>query len=398
VAALALPYTLYTEGWSRNYLGMGYGFESPARYVGTLRAYLAAVHLYAWPFLLACPALLLGLAEGRWRRIGAFGVVAGVVVFVVAITARPSLASFGVLVGISLPAACAALFFILRRERRGEHGAFLRSGAGPIALCLALSVALYAGLAPTPYFRYLVGILPLFALVTAMTLEGLARGRASIVIVLVLALGLFDGIQRLPFFLGNALHRSIGSIDPATIARGMPQTWFYGREEPNRVAFVMLEQRHNRFPKDLWLVEYLDELVLDYDGPVEVAIRHLWANAGPDDVLVVRYEHFPFMFYTDITVFRWDEAGSLERLPDWIFMHGFYRGRLPERIRLGLDRYERVSLDGIENLWENAPEPHYHHFRTPTKGTPLKLLRLRPGESHELPTPSPEGSGSERRR
>jgi hypothetical protein len=35
--------------------------------------------------------------------------------------------------------------------------------------------------------------------------------------------------------------------------------------------------------------------------------------------------------------------------------------------------------------WENAPEPHFHRFWTPNSGRDVRLLRLREGESKELP-------------
>jgi len=75
-------------------------------------------------------------------------------------------------------------------------------------------------------------------------------------------------------------------------------------------------------------------------------------------------------------VVRWDEASSLKTLPDWIFAHGYVRGRLPEDILDAFDRYEKVPLDAREFFWENIPEPYLHQFRTRTRGPAVSLFRL----------------------
>jgi hypothetical protein len=84
------------------------------------------------------------------------------------------------------------------------------------------------------------------------------------------------------------------------------------------------------------------------------------------------------MFYTDLQVVRWDEAASLERLPEWIFFHGLRRQALDARVRVSLHRYRRVPLDAREIRWENIPEPYWHLFRTRREGPRVRLYRLRP--------------------
>jgi hypothetical protein len=91
----------------------------------------------------------------------------------------------------------------------------------------------------------------------------------------------------------------------------------------------------------------------------------------------VEYEHYPFMFYTDLRVVRWDEAPSLRRLPEWIFFHGPRREELDAAIRGSLGRYRRVPLAGRETRWENVPEPYWHWFQTRREGPLVQLYRLR---------------------
>ena len=106
-------------------------------------------------------------------------------------------------------------------------------------------------------------------------------------------------------------------------------------------------------------------------------IRHLWREAAPGETILVQYEHFPFMYYTDLHVVRWDEAASLERLPEWIFFHGPRREGLDAAIRGSLGRYRRVPLDVRETGWENIPEPYWHWFQTRREGPRVRLYRLR---------------------
>jgi hypothetical protein len=85
------------------------------------------------------------------------------------------------------------------------------------------------------------------------------------------------------------------------------------------------------------------------------------------------------MFYTDLQVVRWDEAASLDRLPEWIFFHGLRRKPMDARIRRSMHRYHRVPLTAREMRWENIPEPYWHRFRTRPEGPAVKLYRLREG-------------------
>ncbi len=76
---------------------------------------------------------------------------------------------------------------------------------------------------------------------------------------------------------------------------------------------------------------------------------------------------------------RWDEAASLQRLPEWIFIHGLRREPMDARIRRSMHRYHRVPLTAREMRWENIPEPYWHRFRTRREGPAVKLYRLREG-------------------
>jgi 4-amino-4-deoxy-L-arabinose transferase-like glycosyltransferase len=390
VAALCLPFFLYTRGWSRDYLGLGFGFESPARFASTLRAVLLEVHLYAWPYLWTLlAACLLCL-----RRARAAATLVLCSFWLLAIVWVPSSTSFLALLILTAAGSGLALWSVVRAER---DGARLGDGVPAIALLLAVSVLVHVLLAPTPYFRYLTGLLPFFALVTAMTVDSIAGGRKFVAAALIAALCTTDLVMRAPLWLGTRVASRISQVRASPPGADDRREGELAWHEADVLSAAMLRQESNPLLVHPWASDYAAELAGDYDGPVEAVIRHLWREATPKDAILVQYEHYPFMFYTDLQVVRWDEAESLERLPEWIFFHGLRREALDARIRGSLHRYRRVPLDAREIRWENIPEPYWHRFRTEREGPRVRLYRLRQGgvsRRHTSPGPGREPHSS----
>ena len=386
VAALCLPFFLYTRGWSRDYLGLGFGYQSPERFVSTLRAVLLEVHLYAWPFLWTMLAACLLHRRMAWVSV----TLVGSAIWLLSIVWAPSSISFLALLILTAAGSGLGLWCVVRGER---DGARLGDGVAAIALLLAVSVLVHVLLAPTPYFRYLTGLLPFFALVTAMTVDSIAGGRKLVAAALIAALCTTDMVMRAPLWFGTSIASRISEVraNPPGAADRRPGELAW--HEADVLSAAMLRQESNPLLAHPWVSDYAAELAGDYDGPVEAVIRHLWREAAPEDAILVQYEHYPFMFYTDLHVVRWDEAESRERLPEWIFFHGLRRQALDARIRGSLHRYRRVSLDAREIRWENIPEPYWHRFRTEREGPRVRLYRLRQGavsKRHTSPGPRRE--------
>ena len=370
VAALCLPFFLYTRGWSRDYLGLGFGFESPARFVSTLRAYLLIVHLYAWPYLWTLLVACLSIRP----RSQAFAALAFCSLWLLAVVWTPSSISFVTLLVLTMAGIGLGLWGVVRAEHKG---AGLGDGVSVIALLLAVGVLVHALFASFPFFRYLMGLLPFFALATALTVDSIAGERKLVAAVLIAALCASDLLPRVPLWLGSSIAGRLGEVRAlpprADELRAGELAWY----EADVLSAGMLGQGSNPLLTHMWILDYTAELSDDYDGPVEVVIRHLWREAAPGDTILVEYEHYPFMFYTDLRVVRWDEAASLERLPEWIFFHGPRREELDATIRGSLDRYRRVPLAERETRWENVPEPYWHWFQTRREGPRVRLYRLR---------------------
>ena len=370
VAGLCLPYFVYTQGWSRDYLGQGFGLESPARFIATLRGYLLLVHLYAWPFLWTLLVAFLMSRRRTWDLAG-LALGAGWLLAVVWSPSEISVAAVGVL---TLAGMGLGLFAVLRAEREGAGPG---DGVSAIALLLAISILLHSLLASFPYFRYLAGLLPFFALATALTVDSVAGKKTLLAAVMIAALCSADVLPRAPLLLATSIAGwpdEVGAGASAAEPRRSDRPDLYSLDLLSR---VLLRKGSNPAMKHLWIRDYAFELVGDYDGPVEAVVRHLWSEAGPDDAIIVRYEHYPFMFYTDLRVLRWDEAASLERLPEWVFFHGFRREALDAGLLSARDRYRRVPLEAREVTWENIPEPYSHLFETRRHGPRVELYRLR---------------------
>jgi len=370
---LALPFLVYAEFWSRDYRGAGQGLDSWMRYGATLRAHLIQVHLYAWPFLLALPAALSlgGRKTPRGRR--AAWTAAGVAgAWLLAVVARPSALSITAVVVLSVAASVAAVAAALRLARQGSRAA---DWSALLGLHLS-AVFLFSGLAPFPFFRYLAGLLPLFALATAATLLHLARGRRGWAWAFAGTLVVCDAVQVAPFLLGNAAAGALG-IAGQKHARAPTSRLDRGTASALRIGRDLLRQPPNTpFVRSLaW--EYAGELRSDFVGPIESVVGYLDAHAKPDDVVVTTYEHFPLLFYTDLRIVRAEEANSAEPLPEWIFVHGSSAPPLPIWLARALaSEYERAPLRARETPWENIPEPYWHWFRTWQRGPRLQLYRL----------------------
>jgi hypothetical protein len=201
-----------------------------------------------------------------------------------------------------------------------------------LALCaFALGHALVVATVPFVFFRYLITLLPVFALLQAWVVRTLAtRSRVLAVAVLLLAL--------LP--------------DRADLVRG-------------------------RF--SVTLAKYVDEITHHVPGPIEAIVRHLATAARQGDRLFISYGDLPLRFYTRLAVRGGQGCQSLAGWPppDFVIVRYFFRFRpaapgaredtertlhylkseLPQHL------YRRVDLPAEDTVWENIPEPDRHIFR-----------------------------------
>jgi hypothetical protein len=327
-AALAAPAAWYFRVWDRpgNHL---YGIFESAEFLKTFLLWLAAfsvpLTLFAADSLrrplraaLGC-ALLVGLAaEGTASRVCAVGVLA-------------------------------SLCFFATREGAPSGALGLRR------LCLLLIVSTLAFLsfgAAEPYGRYLTGILPAAAFLTAGTLVRLSRGRGAAAAMLVLLCSATNVFQILPLKAATLLGAPRA---PAETVSGMMR-W---------------RLREVGFRSDLWRAAR--EIVRGPQGYIEPAAAAMKAGGGA--TFFSDADALSLQFATGLRSMLPDEFTSKE--PDWILMSPWLRlspevnARISSLVASG--RYSRIEASAPALLWQNNPDPLFRVFY-PISAT-LPLLR-----------------------
>jgi 4-amino-4-deoxy-L-arabinose transferase-like glycosyltransferase len=379
IGAVSLPFFIYTKAWSRNYEGAGYGFDDLWRYLASLRAYLLQVHVYCWPALLALPlAWKQRPRKGAPRRAkGSTTVIILALLWLAAASAPPSAFSLATL-GITVVVAGVYLAHRLSAKPQGKAAPRpLREEFVLLALLLSVSVVFFAGICNYPFFRYLIGMLPLFAVATAATVIAVGSsyrwGPAALAACLILCDVVYFG----PFLVTAGLAKAtrIVSADQFTTDFG---------HTPSNLSSYLTLRMWQPFPKlRSFPWEYAYELTHDYLGPIGGVILYLREHARAGEVFVTSYEHFPLMFYTDLKVYSTRSDANLSILPDWVLIHGgapAFSERLVRALQ-NPEEYRRVSVMAHELPFENTPEPNWHQFRTWTDG-PLVVLFHRARQDH----------------
>ena len=215
------------------------------------------------------------------------------------------------------------VLWILARRADDPRDAPRQSVA--LLVLLVLGAFLVLILLPWMYFRYMVGLLPMAAMLLALVVWEVWKRRRALGFV---ALGLLV-LTNLPS----------AALPPFGI----------------------------RFD----LMNYLYELTHDYDGPNEAIVEYLRQHGTEDDVVVAAYGNLPIMFYTGMRVESWSSRATWSRQPDWIIpRQGWGDERIQDYLmRFGRD-YERIELDAPDIRWGNRPDPTFHKFRTVRIGDP----------------------------
>jgi Dolichyl-phosphate-mannose-protein mannosyltransferase len=244
-----------------------------------------------------------------------------------------------------LLAAFIAVRFLLIRGKP-ERAASWPEPRVCVALALfTLGHVLVLAAGPYFWFRYVVGLFPVFALLQAVVIRALWPVN-RLAAVAACALALF--------------------VDRADLVRG----------------------RLGSPP-----VKYVDEITHHVPGPIAGIVSHLRAYARPGDRVFMSYGDLPIRFYTGLEVrgglgcqgfagwppadwiidrhFRFDPNGP-GSAPGWAEdaerMSGYLR-------RVPVGDYRGVRIAEIDTVWENLPEPPLHRYRAPTDGPRLVIYR-----------------------
>jgi hypothetical protein len=373
IGAACLPFFLYTRGWSRDYLGSGYNYEDLWRYLSALRAYLLQIHVYCWPGLIALPLLWKRISgrektrrESVRNRVTFFALLG-----LVAVGSPASTWTF-VLMAIALAGLMIEQASYLAREsKRDSSPASLRKEYCFLIIYLTVGCLLLVGLSAYPFFRYFLGLLPLFSVLTALTLIGLAAWRKWLFWPLATCIVCCNLLQLGPFTAITGFAEKL-----ATDSSTLYLNDFGYLPNNNAAALILrLQEPFPRIQSTAW--QYLQEITHHYVGPIGGVVIYLNTNAHPEDKILTTYEQFPLMFYTDLKVYSSRASSDIPGFPDWVLIHGtqpvlspFLAGAVENP-----NEYQMVSIPAFEFFSENIPEPAMHRFVTPANGAPVKLFR-----------------------
>lgn len=222
-----------------------------------------------------------------------------------------------------------------------------------LLLVFAVSYLLVVAVYPGSFLRYIVNLLPVFALLTAWLATRLwkvsPRGALVVLVLMVTT---------------DTLHGWIVPADPPFRSFAAPV----------------------RSP----LLSYLGEITSDDVGPIEGIVRYLKHAARPGQRLFITYGDLPLRFYTDLEIRGGQGCQSLSGwpLPEWVIVRYFVRfrqdGAPPEHDEdrrrmleyvhaLPWHTYRRTELPVVDTIWENIPEPGHHTFRVPRHGPPVVI-------------------------
>lgn len=135
-------------------------------------------------------------------------------------------------------------------------------------------------------------------------------------------------------------------------------------------------------------LDYGDELLHPFRGPVDGIVEYLSAHGTSDELVVVTYEDLPVKFYTNLRVMGGltGEDLSAARPPDWIIVRKNVVGAEKEAaVREFIDQeiergqYEQIVLDVPDTRWQNREDPAEHLYRTSDVPDRVVLRRRRGG-------------------
>lgn len=328
---LALPAVWYFRVWDRpgNH---AYGLRESLEFLKSFELWLlafavpltivAVASARRWLVVLVGAVLLCGLVgEGRWSLI-----CAGLVLLGAVASAARMPAPYGVM--------------NLRR------------------MCLLISVATVGLLsfgAAEPYGRYLTGILPAVAYLSARPLSSLARGRAwAVALLVVLAVS-----SNLFFVMPLKAAQSVGA--PSA---------------PTDSVSGMMRQRVRDLPLRSDLARFTGELARGPEGYVEAAAEIVRIDGGK--TFFSDADELSLMFATGMTPVYPEDFKTVE--PDWI-MPSPWIGLTPELERRVValaesGRYETGAADAPRLMWQNNPDPLFRDFEPARAALPLLHRRV----------------------
>jgi 4-amino-4-deoxy-L-arabinose transferase-like glycosyltransferase len=327
------------------------------RFTSSLWLFLLWTNGFVFPLAIPVLVAVLRQASGRWLLSGAYlaflwGAAAkGEPLRLLLLVALLVLLGRFVFLHLSEPES---------GERSGEDSSS-REGFDLIAILVSVHVLSMALIAPFPFYRYLVAVVPLILLAAAGLLGDLfsrSRALASTLLILLVTTNLL-GAAPLKLF-----------------------EWLVGPDDAERPAYSVI-------PREIWrwtefrsdLAAFAAELSHHVSDPEEAIASYLEAHASPGQAVKTSYEDVSLMYYLPWlrVISRWDGGGGL---PDWIIVRPPYPLVQSDEFRAAIRqaRFVEETVPTGNLVWANRPDPLFHRYRTDRDAPRLRVLRRVPGE------------------
>ncbi len=210
------------------------------------------------------------------------------------------------------------------------------------------------------YFSYIVQLVPLLAVLLALTVVTILDRSRPLGYALIVLLVATNVLHVFPYILPVTREFKWASLAP--------------RQYLVDTDALIATAGHIRFD----LANYVYELTHDYDGPDEGIVLFLREQAAPGDVVLTNYGELPIAFYTGLDIagglsgYRLDRVGQ----PEWVInrREGPYTDEVARIIAQG--HYEAIEIPYPDLLWGNRPVPEYHKFAT-VQGVPNVVIHRR---------------------
>jgi len=209
------------------------------------------------------------------------------------------------------------LYIVVVVHRKKIHTVWNDSKLSMSFYCIyaTLTLIILSITAPNSFFRYLVTVLPICAIIIAEIVE-----------------------------LGFQAHPVLGYVG---------------------LFLVLLHQP---------LINYCYELTHDFRGPMEGLVGHLRQYAQPADTVAISYGDMPIKWYTGLRVIGGLTGENLEgaRHARWVIIRKYFnctqglvvKQYLQSQVQSG--QYRKFILDAPDTPYENREDPQNHLYRTAT--------------------------------
>lgn len=209
-----------------------------------------------------------------------------------------------------------------------------------------------------PGVRYLVHLVPVFSILTALIVTEIYKKQKLAAVGLVTVLVLTNLLNLFPFLLMEPLASNFDT----------------NISDYNKEKFIddSLQMRAPMF-------DYLYELTHDYTSSEELIFAYINQNKNTDDTFTTSNFENAVIVYTDL---RYVDPNDINEPIDWIVVRSFRIGE--EQIgaftktvtkKVDIEKYHEIHIHSFDERWADSPDPLSHRYRTNQNGL-VKLYHL----------------------